>query len=98
MELRAYLSYFRKRLPLCFWRTLQGHEVDFVIGDEIAIEVKATKKVLSKYLKNLKYLMEENKMKKYYLISQDPIALNQDGIYMLPWENFIKRLWDGEVI
>lgn len=98
MELRAYISYCRKKLPLCFWRTSEGHEVDFIIGDEVAIEVKGTKKVSSKYLKGLKYLMEENKIKKYYLISQDSIPLKQEGIYILPWENFIKRLWDGEVI
>lgn len=98
MELRAYLSYFRKKLPLCFWRTTTGHEVDFIIGDQIAIEVKTAKKISSKYLKNLKYLLEENKMEKCYLISQDPIAQKQENIYILPWEHFIKRLWDGEII
>ena len=98
MELRAYLSYFRKRLPLCFWRTSEGHEVDFIIDDEIAIEVKAARKISSKNLKGLKYLMEEKKIKKYYLVSQDPIALKQENIYILPWENFIKRLRDGEII
>ncbi len=98
MELRAYISYARKKLPLCFWRTPEGHEVDFIIGDEVAIEVKSSKKIAAKYLKGLRYLMEENKIEHYYLISQDPIALRQDGIYILPWENFIKRLWDGEII
>jgi predicted AAA+ superfamily ATPase len=98
MELRAYLSYSRKKMPLCFWRTLDGHEVDFIIDDQIAIEVKTTKKVTGKALKGLKYLMEEKKLKKYYLISQDPIAMNQEGIYILPWETFIKQLWDGKVI
>ena len=98
MELRAYISYTRKRLPLNFWRTASGHEVDFIIGNQIAIEVKATKKVSSKHLKGVKSLMEEKKLEKYYLISQDPIALKQDGICILPWEDFIKRLWDGEIL
>lgn len=98
MELRAYISYTRKKLPLNFWRTVGGQEVDFIVGDEIAIEVKSTKKVSAKNLKGLKYLMEENKMKKYYLVSQDPIALKQGDIYILPWEDFIKRLWDGEIV
>ena len=98
MELRAYLSYSRKKMPLCFWRTQDGHEVDFIIDDQIAIEVKTTKKVTGKMLKGLKYLMEEKKLKKYYLISQDPIAMNQEGIFILPWETFIKQLWNGEVI
>lgn len=98
MELRAYISYSRKKVPLCFWRTYEGHEVDFIIGDQVAIEVKAAKKITAKHLKGLKYFMEENKVKKYYLISQDPLSIKQEGIYILHWENFIKRLWDGEVV
>lgn len=98
MELRAYLSYFRKRLPLCFWRTHEGYEVDFIIGDETAIEVKATKKISNKHLKGLRALQQENKIKNYYCVSQDPIALKQDNIALLPWNNFLKRLWDGEIV
>ena len=98
MELRAYISYSRKKQPLYFWRTSEGHEVDFIIGDQIAIEVKSAKKISARHLKGLKSLMEEKKMQQYYLISQDPIALKKEGIYILPWEDFIKRLWDGEVI
>jgi uncharacterized protein len=98
MELRAYLSYSRKKLSLCFWRTSDGHEVDFVIDNQVAIEVKAAKKVSSKHLKGLRYLMEENKIEKYYLVSQDVIARKEDGIYILPWEDFLKRLWQGEIV
>ena len=32
MELRAYLSYRRKKLPLTYWRSKSGHEVDLLIG------------------------------------------------------------------
>ena len=98
MELRAYLSYSRKKIPLCFWRTTDGHEVDFIIGDQIAIEVKSAKKISSKHLKGLRYLMQENKIEKYYMVSRDPIALKEEGIYILPWENFLKQLWDGTII
>jgi predicted AAA+ superfamily ATPase len=97
MELRAYLSYTRKRLLLEFWRTSDGHEVDFIIGDKVAIEVKAAKRISAKHLKGLRYLMEENKIEKYYLVSQDPIAAFHEGIYILPWEAFIQQLWDGKV-
>ncbi|OGV47394.1 MAG: ATPase, partial [Legionellales bacterium RIFCSPHIGHO2_12_FULL_42_9] len=98
MELRAYISYSRKKLPLYFWRTAEGYEVDFILGDRLAIEVKTTNKISSKHLKGLKYLMEENKIDNYYLVSQDPIALKDGGIHILPWENFIKHLWDGNLI
>lgn len=98
MELRAYISYARNKAELCFWRTQDGHEVDFIIDAHIAIEVKATQKVSNKHLKGLKYVMEEHQLKKYYLVSQDPIAMLEGGIFILPWEDFIKRLWDGEII
>ena len=42
MEIRANLSYQRKKEGLYFWRTYQGKEVDFIIGDHTAIEVKAS--------------------------------------------------------
>lgn len=98
MELRAYLSYARMQVPLQFWRTATGsHEVDFIIGNRIAIEVKATQHVTQKHLRGLNYLKEENKLDMYYLISQDPIPRKIDDIHVLPWEVFIKKLWDGNI-
>lgn len=97
MELRAYISYSRKKLPLCFWRTLDGFEVDFIVGDEVAVEVKSAKKISAKYLKGLECLIEEKKINKYYLVSQDPISIKQNQIYILYWEDFIKQLWDGKI-
>ena len=98
LELRAYLSYTRKKMPLCFWRTTEGYEVDFIIGDEVAIEVKSSEKLTEKHFKGLKCLIEENKFKKYYLVSQDPISAKYGEIIALPWEQFLKQLWDGEVV
>lgn len=98
MEIRAYLSYFRKKFPLYFWRTLENQEVDFIIDNQVAIEVKTIEKLSGKHLKGLRYLMEEKKLKKYYLVSQDPIAMKQEGIFILPWETFLKQLWDGGVV
>src|SRR3990167_5206984 len=92
MELRAYIQYMRKKMPLYFWRTLDGQEVDFIVGDHAAIEVKATRKISDKHLKGIKILMQENKIRKYYVISQDSIARKQDRIEILPWEMFLKQL------
>ncbi len=41
-ELRAWLAYARDPRPLTFWRTADGSEVDFVVGDTVGIEGKAT--------------------------------------------------------
>lgn len=97
LELRAYLSYRRIKKKLSYWRTQHGHEVDFIIGNEIAIEVKATKKVTSKHLKGLNLLNEEGICQQYYLVSQDPIERRVNHCLVLHWETFLDRLWKGEL-
>lgn len=44
LEIRAYLSYKRINEPLQYWRT-RSHEVDFLIGDVLAVEVKSAEGV-----------------------------------------------------
>jgi len=89
MELRAYLSYYRKQEPLSYWCSKQGQEVDFIIGDHTAIEVKSTSSVTSKHLNGLKVLQEENICKKYYLISFDKVNRNVDSIEIMYWRDFL---------
>ncbi len=99
MELRAYLSYRRLRLPLSYWRSKSGFEVDFLIGDSIAIEVKATERVASSDLKGLYAFQEEGVAKQYCLVSQDPVSRKtSSGIEIMPWQVFIKRLWQNELV
>ena len=96
MELRAYVSYRRLHQSLSYWRTQQGHEVDFIIGDDVAIEVKATEKVQNKHLKGLRYLAEEQICQHHILVSQDSTPQRVDNIDILPWQEFLTRLWRGE--
>ena len=92
MELRAWLDYGRVKEPLSFWRSLQGHEVDFLIGDHTAIEVKSTQRAASSDLKGLKILREEGVFKKFFLVSQDRVEAEREGIACLHWKTFLKRL------
>ena len=39
------LSFHRKREKISYWRTKTGYEVDFIIGDTIAIEVKISQDI-----------------------------------------------------
>lgn len=98
MELTSYLSYCRLKIPLSFWHSKHQHEVDFIIGDEVAIEVKATRQVTHHDLKNLKVLEEEGIFKHYFLVSQDKIAKKQGRLYCLHWKDFMEKLWAGEII
>lgn len=97
-ELRACLDYTKDRRPLRFWRSSTGAEVDFIIGDEIAIEVKASELVSEKHLKGIKVLNEEIKFKKNIVISLDSNPRIVQGIDILPLREFLTRLWDGGIL
>jgi len=94
LELRAYLKYKRIRKQLAYWRTQNGQEVDFVIGDDVAIEVKATTTVSSKHLKGLKALQEEGLCKHYLLVSQDTLSQQDGQIQIMHWQLFLEKLWN----
>ena len=68
LEMRAYLSYARKRLDMRYWRSKSQFEVDLVIGEEVAIEVKATANPTRRDLRGLQALKEEAIFKDYYLV------------------------------
>ncbi len=93
MEIRAYLSYRRKKKELTYWRSTHGYEVDFLIDRETAIEVKASQKVSDRDMKGLKALKEENVFKNYILVSQDPINTSNNNFKALYWEKFLDDLW-----
>lgn len=94
-ELRAWLEYTRDTRPLTFWRDYNGHEVDFIIGDEIAIEVKSSELVVDKHCKCLRILSKELPMQKKIVVSMDPAPRLLTDIEILPWHEFLTRLWDG---
>jgi predicted AAA+ superfamily ATPase len=98
MELRAYLSYKRKKLSLTYWRSKNGHEVDFLLGTRTAIEVKASKKTSPNDFKGLKYLQEEGVFQNFILVNQDPVRTLTDNILTLPWDKFLEDLWKDKFI
>ncbi|MBI5239619.1 MAG: ATP-binding protein [Elusimicrobia bacterium] len=99
MEIRAFVGLTGRDTPLHFWRTKNGFEVDLVIGDRLAIEIKATRQVLPRHLKGLRALKEEGLVKNYIIVSMDPVARDMgSGIKAVPWQDFLKMLWDGGLV
>jgi predicted AAA+ superfamily ATPase len=92
-EIRAYQSYSKNRRELSYWRTVGGQEVDLVIGDDVAIEIKATSKISLRDLQGLIQIEEEAEWKERILISQDPLNQVIKGITCLHWQTFLERLW-----
>lgn len=100
MELKAYQAYRNPDLLLHYWRTNTGLEVDFILGEmEVAIEVKSSKRVHEADTKGLKALNDSHTVKRLLLISfENEAKILGDKIECLPWESFIKMLWDGQII
>ena len=99
LELRAYLDYNRIENELTFWRSQSGYEVDFIIGGETAIEVKATKRVSHRDLRGLLALAEETELKNKIIVASEPLERRTDeGVVVLPTEVFFRRLWEGSLL
>lgn len=95
MELRAALSYQRTHQELAYWRSTHQQEVDFIIGDEVAIEVKASQRVSERDGRGLQALQEEGMLKRFYLVSQDPVEMVKGNIQRVHWQTLLTRLWAG---
>jgi len=99
LELRAYLSYRRKRIPMQYWRTNSGFEVDIVLGDRLAIEIKSTDLIKDKHLKGLRALKEEGVVERFAVISLDDTArVTNDGISIYPVKQFLEMLWGDQLL
>jgi len=96
-EIRACLAYKEKFLPLAYWRTSTGLEVDLVIGDlDLAIEFKISRQADERHAQGLRALMEDQKVREAIIVSQDPVIRKlSSGITIYPWQKFCEKLWAG---
>lgn len=94
-ELRSYHDYITGE-SLNYWRSKSGYEIDFIIGDHTAIEVKAKKNLSPNDLKSLKAIAEEKKLKRYLAICLEPRERKIGEISILPYKLFLENLWSGE--
>lgn len=100
MELRAYQAYKCPDLPICFWRTAAGQEVDFIVGDkQLAIEVKGSAQVHEKHARHFAALHEDGVVKHSIIVSLKSEPHTFGGkIRVLPWEIFLEELWGGQLV
>ena len=100
MEIRSYLDYSGlDNEGLSYWHAQGGQEVDFIINEKTAVEVKAAKRVSPRDLKGLKALMEEGLMEKYILVCREEYPqLLDNGILILPYRDFLSSLWSGKIL
>jgi predicted AAA+ superfamily ATPase len=97
-ELSAYLAYRRIDEPLRFWRSIHDQEVDFVVGREWGIEVKATNRISNKDFSGIKALQEEKWVKRYFLVSQEPHDHEVNGTRCFSVKSFLEHLWADKLV
>jgi predicted AAA+ superfamily ATPase len=99
MEILAHRSYRELFYEVNFWRTKSGLEVDFILGrGEVAIEVKGTNRVDTPDIRPLRAFIEEYRPARAYVVCNEHSPRMHEGIRILPWLDFLKMLWNGDVI
>ena len=96
-ELRSYLDLRVRDGRLSYWRTPAGTEVDFVVGNA-AIEVKGTANVTKSDLRGLKAIAEEGEFAHRIVVCRESDARILEGVDVLPYGEFISRLWSDDLI
>ena len=99
-EIKAYLRYTEDSRKICFWRSKNHQEVDFIVGDDLAIEVKTGKEVRSRDLKGLRAICEEISFKYKIIVSlfEKKPRLMEKQFLVLPYKTFLKQLWSNKFI
>jgi len=86
---------YRTGDSLAYWRSTSGFEVDFIIGDHTAVEVKAKANIAAGDLKSLRALGEENSLKRLLCVALEPRPRRMAGVTVLPLADFLQTLWGG---
>jgi predicted AAA+ superfamily ATPase len=93
-ELRSYVDY-RTGEPVAFWRSASGFEVDFILGDHTAIDVKASETVSSSDLKALLALAEEQRFARLLCVTLEARRRQVGAVTLVPYREFLTELWTG---
>ncbi|MEA3465337.1 MAG: AAA family ATPase [Thermodesulfobacteriota bacterium] len=99
-ELNAYNMYSDAFAQFSYWRLAGGTEVDFIVNDmAVAIEVKASHNITAKHLKGLRSLSDDHPevQKRLLVCCEAKTRQTEDGILILPAQQFVEKLWQGEL-
>ena len=96
-ELSSYCDY-HSGVSLFYWRSqVSKFEVDFILNEKIAIEVKAKDIVSKKDLRGIEAIMQENLLERYFIISlETQLRTLDNGIEIWPWDQFLEKLWNDD--
>jgi predicted AAA+ superfamily ATPase len=99
-EITAYNGYAERFATVSYWRLTSGVEVDFVINDmAVAIEAKSSRTISSHHLKGLRQLIVDHPHveRRIVVCLEDRPRRTRDGIEVVPYDDFVRRLWSGDI-
>ncbi len=99
-ELSVHLRYSEMFYDLSYWRLSSGIEVDFIINNgDAAIEAKGKSRLTSRDMKNLLQFKSDFPQVRQLIIVclEKRKRVTKDGILVIPYKEFTKRLWQGEL-
>jgi uncharacterized protein len=101
-EIKAYLSYNKLRYKPFFWRTYDGTEVDFLCETTegfVAVECKTALTWQKRHSRGLVRLQEELPTPtRCFGVFRGSRRTSAGDILVLPAEEFLSMLWNGEII
>ncbi len=98
-ELSAHTRYSGLHYDLSYWRLSSGIEVDFILGQAgLAVEAKGKSRITSADLRGMVQFQKEYPSVRHRIVAclETQSRRTEDGIDILPWKEFIHRLWQGD--
>lgn len=102
-ELRAHLQYRGLPYPLHYWRSYSAAEVDVLCetgNGFVAVEIKTSRRWERGFQRGFRHLQRElgkDRVQCFGVYLGERAALFDD-VTVLPCLEFLRRLWDGEII
>jgi predicted AAA+ superfamily ATPase len=93
-ELNSWRGTLAPHVPIRFWRTHEGQEVDFVLGDDVAIEAKPTRLASERDCRGLLALDAAHPMRRRILVTRDPAPRRLGSVEVMPYLDFVQALGD----
>ncbi len=94
-EIRTYMD-CRGQGELCYWRSTSGYEVDFIINEKTAVEIKGKSTITGKDFSGLTAIKEEKRFENLILVCLEDTPRKAGEVVILPWKDFITNLWDDK--
>jgi predicted AAA+ superfamily ATPase len=98
-ELKAYCDY-NDIDELHYWRSYQKDEVDFILNNKVAIEVKSGVVFRKDWISSIQNLYNEKLLNKYFIVYLGK-TLNLEEyswLQVINIEEFFAKLWSGNVL